>query len=143
MSDDEIAYTSLGDDHDEDNPITAAESVTEPLLASTSLPQPIENDDDDDDELNYSQSAPSLSEVEIHVDGHAENNEDDGEQRCDEFSMDTVEGSEEDIQKQQIANIYRVLNDQNLINNWTTTDFLDQLKMYGLQTYDENDSELS
>ncbi|CAF4173024.1 unnamed protein product, partial [Rotaria magnacalcarata] len=57
--------------------------------------------------------------------------------------IDSIEGSEEEIQKQQIANIYRLLNDQNLTNNWTTTDFLDQLKMYGLQPYEENELELS
>ncbi|CAF4927345.1 unnamed protein product, partial [Rotaria socialis] len=57
--------------------------------------------------------------------------------------IDSIEGSEEEIQKQQIANIYRLLNDQNLANNWTTTDFLDQLKMYGFQSYEENELELS
>ncbi|CAF4173517.1 unnamed protein product, partial [Rotaria magnacalcarata] len=57
--------------------------------------------------------------------------------------IDSIEGSEEEIQKQQIANIYRLLNDQNLTNNWTPTDFLDQLKMYGLQPYEENELELS
>ena len=57
--------------------------------------------------------------------------------------IETIEGTEEEIQKQQIANIFRLLNDQNLINNWSTTDFLDQLKMYGLHTYDDDELESS
>ena len=137
---DETMFTSLGDDHDDDTRIAAA-SIEESLLASTSFPQPIDNDNDE--ELNYSPSAPSLSEIEIYAHDRAENNGDDDTERCDPFSIEIVEGSEEDIQQQQIANIYRVLNDQNLINNWSTTDFLDQLKMYGLQASDENEIEAS
>ncbi|CAF1573203.1 unnamed protein product [Adineta ricciae] len=81
----------------------------------------------------------SLSEIEIHVEESTTETETNDEQTSDEILLDTIEGSEEEIQKQQIANIYRLLNDQHLINNWTTTDFLDQLKMYGLDAYEEDE----
>lgn len=119
-------------------------SLTTPLLSMTSV--------DVTTNGNTSPSA-TVSEIEINIDeninenghenGQQENDqqENDHEQISDDILIDTIEGSEEEIQKQQIANIYRLLNDQHLINNWTTTDFLDQLKMYGLHGYDEDETE--
>ncbi|CAF0757472.1 unnamed protein product [Adineta steineri] len=98
------------------------------------------------DESNNINNDESLSEIEVYIEeNNDENNEneDNNEQSTDDILIDTIEGSEEEIQKQQIANIYRLLNDQHLINNWTTTDFLDQLKMYGLEAYEEDELETS
>ncbi|CAF2892755.1 unnamed protein product [Rotaria sp. Silwood2] len=119
------------DYNDQDKP-TAVTSTTEQSI-EPSLPL-ITIEESDDTNNNR-----SLSEIDIYVEGNTNVNIVDNEQTPDNILIDTIEGSEEEIQKQQIANIYRLLNDQNLINNWTTTDFLDQLKMYGLQTYDEED----
>jgi len=91
------------------------------------------------DELNNANTIQSLSEIEIDVEESTNENGTDNEQALDDLLIDTIEGSEEDIQKQQIANIYRLLSDQQLINNWSTTDFLDQLKMYGLETYEQDE----
>lgn len=105
--------------------------ATEPLLTSeTNQINLVE-----EDRVNHSSS---LSEVEINVE---ENHHE--QTKSDEILMDTIEGSEEEIQKQQIANIYRLLNDQNLLNNWTTADFVDQLKMYGLNGYEEDELDSS
>ncbi|CAF1650886.1 unnamed protein product, partial [Didymodactylos carnosus] len=46
--------------------------------------------------------------------------------------IDTIEGTEEEIQQKQIQNIYRLLNQQNLTSTWSATDFVEQLRMYGL-----------
>ena len=105
-------------------------SSTEPLLTSPSE-QIITV------ESNDAFTSPSLSDIEIEVEDNQES------EPGEEFIVETIEGSEDEIQKQQIANIYRLLNDQHLINSWSTTDFLDQLKMYGLQTYDEDELESS
>ncbi len=91
------------------------------------------------DELNNANTIQSLSEIEIDVEESTNENGTDNEQALDDILIDTIEGSEEEIQKQQIANIYRLLNDQQLINNWSTTDFLDQLKMYGLEEYQQDE----
>lgn len=69
-----------------------------------------------------------LSEIEVFSDQNTnENNE--------QISNDITE---EEIQTEQIKNIYHLLNDVNL----TTTDFLNQLQMYGLQIDDESELEL-
>jgi hypothetical protein len=115
--------------------------VTESSVPSL-LPVTIE------DEPNNNNVIESLTEIEISIEENSNSNENENEneendeESSNEFLIDTIEGSEEEIQKQQIANIYRLLNDQNLINNWTETDFLDQLKMYGLHTYEEEELEL-
>jgi hypothetical protein len=147
MSLDDTTCTLVNQDNDDlDKPITIT-SITEPLIMST-LPSTTT------DEPVNNECIQSLSEIEIFIQENPNENESEGEENINEdeanneeiandFLIDTVEGTEEEIQKKQIANIYRLLNDQNLINNWTTTDFLDQLKMYGLQEYDENELELS
>lgn len=96
-----------------------------------------------DDQTNPSQTIESLTEIEINVNENTSvENGVNQHEISNDILIDTVEGTEEEIQKQQIANIYRLLNDQHLINNWSTTDFLDQLKMYGLHTYDDEEEEL-
>lgn len=101
------------------------------------------------DESNTTNTIESLAEIEICVEENTNGNENENEnevnneQTSNDILIETIEGTEEEIQKQQIANIYRLLNDQHLINNWTTTDFLDQLKMYGLHAYDEDELELA
>ncbi|CAF3696088.1 unnamed protein product [Rotaria socialis] len=94
------------------------------------------------DKANNTTNIGSLSDIDICLEKNTDEHEVDSEQTSNMF-IDSIEGSEEEIQKQQITNIYRLLNDQNLANNWTTTDFLDQLKMYGFQSYEENELELS
>jgi len=128
------------DDNDLDKAITIPLTTESPI---TSLLPEIIND-----ESNNTNIIESLAEIEISVDENTtnenENENENGENHpeiTDEMLIETIEGSEEEIQKQQIANIFRLLNDQHLINNWSTTDFLDQLKMYGLHTYDEDEQE--
>ncbi len=53
--------------------------------------------------------------------------------------IENTEEEEEEIQTEQIKNIYHLLNDDNL----TTRDFLEQLKMYGVQIDDKIEHELS
>ena len=117
---------SEADQHEEEP------SAAEPLLFSELEQTNVMEEEEEEEEEKVNRSS-SLSEVEINLEKTHEQLE------SDAVLIDTIEGSEEEIQKQQIANIYRLLNDQNLINSWTTTDFLDQLKMYGLQGYEEND----
>lgn len=94
------------------------------------------------DEAEHLCNGQSLTDIDVHVESSASETEADNDgPAADTILIDTIEGSEEEIQKQQIANIYRLLNDQQLINNWTTTDFLEQLKMYGLQPYEEEELE--
>lgn len=96
------------------------------------------------DQLDRIDSSSSVEDVHIHIsENDSQVNVQEEENKSDGLFIDTIEGSEEEIQKQQIANIYRLLADQNLINNWTATDFLDQLKMYGLHGYEENENESS
>ncbi len=129
MSLDETTCSFDNQDHnDPDEPFTIIESS----LTSTS---PLTTTD----ELNNANTIQSLSEIEIDVEENTNENETDNEQALDDMLIDTIEGSEEDIQKQQIANIYRLLSDQQLINNWSTTDFLEQLKMYGLEAYEQDE----
>ena len=115
---------------DEGNPLTD-QSATEPLLSSETH----QIDQSQDERTDHSSP---LSEVEILLEEKPA-----PEKNSDDIVMETIEGSEEEIQKQQIANIYRLLNDQNLLSTWTTADFLDQLKMYGLSGYDENELDSS
>ena len=49
------------------------------------------------------------------------------------------ENFEDEIQMQQIHNIYQLLNDDHL----TPTDFLSQLKMYGVEIDNQTDVKLS
>ncbi|CAF4660580.1 unnamed protein product [Rotaria sp. Silwood1] len=119
--DDATCALSDHDYDDLDKPITVTLPTEEPI--EPSLPLIII------DESNNINDSRSLSEVDISLEGNTNGNEIDNEQTSDNILVDTVEGSEEEIQKKQIANIYRLLNDQNLINNWTTTDFVDQLKI--------------
>jgi hypothetical protein len=104
-----------------------------------------ENENENEKTINENENEKITNENEKTTNGNENENENeiDHEQASNTIVINTVEGSEEEIQKQQIANIYRLLNDQHLINNWTTTDFLDQLKMYGLHTYDEDEPEVS
>jgi hypothetical protein len=153
MSLDDVTFTSLDqDNNDLDKPITIT-STTDSSL--TSVSPEVTTDESNNNIIE------SLTEIEIHIEettnentsetinentneNENENeNETNHEQISNDVLIDTIEGSEEDIEKQQIANIFRLLNDQNLINNWTTTDFLDQLKMYGLHTFDEEEPELA
>jgi hypothetical protein len=127
--------TSQDNQHDNDKSL-AISSSTEPLLSSTTLPAMTVD-------INESHGASSLSEIEIQVEDNPEEQVQQQEQLSEEILIDTIERSEAEIQKQQIANIYRLLNDQHLLSNWTTDDFLDQLKMYGLQEYHENELESS
>jgi len=99
------------------------------------------NENENEKTINENENEKITNENEKTTNGNE--NEIDHEQASNTIVINTVEGSEEEIQKQQIANIYRLLNDQHLINNWTTADFLDQLKMYGLHTYDEDEPEVS
>lgn len=98
----------------------------------------------DDEQNNTNNHIPSTSDNDMPLEETETDNgnELDPEQTPNMF-IDSIEGTEEEIQKQQIANIYRLLNDQNLTNNWTTSDFFDQLKMYGFQPSDENEPDLS
>ena len=57
------------------------------------------------------------------------------EQNTDAPMFNTIRDSEEEIQAKQIRSIYDLLNDDNL----TTTDFLEQLKMYGVQIDDDTE----
>ncbi|CAF1336165.1 unnamed protein product [Didymodactylos carnosus] len=58
--------------------------------------------------------------------------------------IDTIEGTEEEIRQKQLENICRLLNEQNLTSNWSTIDFLDQLRMYGLHDgFEPSDDELA
>jgi hypothetical protein len=141
MLSDDITYNVVDNDKkDLDKPITMT-STTELLItsSSSSLPPPPPTTTNGSNDTNDIQS---LEEIEVCVDENPSDQESNHDEISDDILIDTIEGTEEEIQKKQIANIYRLLNDQNLINNWTTTDFLDQLKMYGLETYDENELEL-
>ena len=135
MSHESTAYTPI--DQVNNDP-----EQSETILTTAELLSPVVANDQSDS----SETIESLNEIEISV-SEDENtlmeNEENHTEVSDEILIDTIEGTEEEIQKQQIANIYRLLNDQHLINNWSTTDFLDQLKMYGLHTYDEDESESS
>ena len=120
---------SQDDDPQDDKSLTTP-STAEPLLASPAEQIiPVESND--------ALASPSLSEIEIQIEDDPESEPEDA------VIIDTIEGSEDEIQKQQIANIYRLLNDQHLINSWSTTDFLDQLRMYGLQGDEEDETESS
>jgi len=145
MSLDDDATSTLvdQDNNDVNKPITitsTTESSITSLLSVTTT-----------DESDNNNTIESLAEIEIHIEENTNENTNENEnekeanheQISNDILVDTIEGSEEEIQKKQIANIYRLLNDQHLINNWTTTDFLDQLKMYGLQAYEEDELELS
>jgi hypothetical protein len=155
MSIDDTTCPLVNQENDDlDKPITLT-SITEPSITSTMTAT---------NESTNIETIQSLSEIEITIEDVKESttdyeeniNEnitdfednaiDDGgnnEEIANDIIIDTIEGTEEEIQKKQIANIYRLLNDQHLINNWTTTDFLDQLKMYGLEQYDESELESS
>jgi hypothetical protein len=169
MSLDDTTCTLVNQDNDDlDKPITIT-SITEPLIMST-LPStttdepvnneciqslseieifiqenPNENESEGEENINENETGneENMNRNGTDYEDNAIEDEANNEEIANDFLIDTVEGTEEEIQKKQIANIYRLLNDQNLINNWTTTDFLDQLKMYGLQEYDENELELS
>ncbi|CAF1155519.1 unnamed protein product [Rotaria sordida] len=134
-SDDSTCVLNNHDYEDLDEPITVTPTTEQSIEQSLPLITT--------DESNNTNNSRSLSEIDICLEEENINGDtiDNNEQISDDILIDTIEGSEEEIQKQQIANIYRLLNDQNLINNWTTTDFLEQLKMYGLHTYDENEPE--
>jgi hypothetical protein len=131
------------DDNDLNETVILAPTTTEESSIPTLLP------DITIDETDKTTTIESLTEIEISVDEDTNTNENEDENAneenhhevSNEILMETIEGTEEEIQKQQIANIFRLLNDQHLINNWSTTDFLDQLKMYGLHTYDEDEQE--
>ena len=123
MSTDDLPCAPLEYEDDEE-----AASATEPTLITS-------------DDAHHVDHVQSLSEIDVHVEESTSDDEASDGQTSDAILIDTVEGSEEEIQKQQIANIYRLLNDQQLINNWSTTDFLDQLKMYGLEPYEEEEEE--
>jgi hypothetical protein len=66
-------------------------------------------------------------------------NEENNEQIFNNMIIYNTEDSEEEVQMKQIKDIYHLLND----NNLTVTDFIDQLKLYGLQINDEIELELS
>jgi len=66
-------------------------------------------------------------------------NEENNEQMFNNMIIYNTEDSEEEVQMKQIKDIYHLLND----NNLTVTDFIDQLKLYGLQINDEIELELS
>ena len=136
-----IPIDQINDDlekSDTAQPPPPATIITDSSMSS-SLPVVI------DDQPDCNQTIASITEIEIIVNEGENTLVENGENHhevSNDILIDTIEGSEEEIQKQQIANIYRLLNDQHLINNWSTTDFLDQLKMYGLHTYDEEEEEL-
>ena len=134
--DDDANCTLIDHDNNDFDQTIPTIMATESSMASTlPLKATIEAINED--------SIPSLSDTEAAMEEKMSKNTTDSEQSSNEILVDMIEGSEEEIQKQQIANIYRLLNDQHLTNNWTTNDFLDQLKMYGIQTCDEDELTLS
>lgn len=142
----------LNQNNDDLDKLITITSTTEPLdtsLIPVTITEELNNMDDIEssipvtitDESNNTNDIQSLAEIEICIEENTNGTENEAlhEEVSNDVLIDRVEGSEEEIQKQQIANIYRLLNDQHLINNWTTTDFLDQLKMYGLHQYEEDE----
>jgi hypothetical protein len=143
MSIDDTTCNLVDQNNDDLDKPTTMTLMTEPSVTSL-LPVTIEDESNNNNNNNVIES---LADIEICIEENSNGNsnenenEENDEEASNEILIDTIEGTEEEIQKQQIANIYRLLNDQHLINNWTTTDFLDQLKMYGLHTYDEDEQE--
>ncbi|UJR25320.1 hypothetical protein I4U23_006671 [Adineta vaga] len=125
-------------DYEDDN-LTPSNTIA-PIMK---CPMFAHNNNNNNNTNHTNDTIQSLSEIEICVEENASETEANDEEISDDILIDTIEGSEDEIQKKQIANIYRLLNDQHLINNWTTTDFLDQLKMYGLETYEDDELEVS
>jgi hypothetical protein len=113
-----------------DKPVTTILSTKRPSIKSSSSFIETTNTNSIND-INL------LSEIEIPCD--QDTSENDEQISNDNMMIYPSEDSEEEIQTEQIRNIYHLLNDVNL----TTTDFLDQLKMYGLQIDDETELELS
>lgn len=139
MSIESTAYTLIDQVNNDPEQSETMPATTE--SSTTPLPSVVA-----DDQSNPSNTIESLNEIEISVTEDEKTlveNDANHTEVSNDIIIDTIEGTEDEIQKQQIANIYRLLNDQHLINNWSTTDFLDQLKMYGLHTYDEDESESS
>jgi hypothetical protein len=109
------------------NETSDEQTIPIPFSSSSQVLPPLDDD-------STTAVSPSLNETDDKMEDTLPDQHD-----PDNVLIDHIEGSEDEIQKQQIANIYRLLNDQHLINNWSSTDFLDQLKMYGLCAYDENE----
>jgi hypothetical protein len=118
----------LVNDDDNEMYITTILSTTE---SPTTLPSSLRRTTNWDN----TDSIHPLSEIDICINPNSDEN---NEQLFNDILTDTIEDSEEEILEEQIATIHRLLNDQNLSNNW-----IDQLKMYGLQADEEFELELS